>query len=158
MPLLKPLRQNEPRYTAYIIENRERIKVLHAPVGSSMFVWKQRSSNTNLKGKGKGTGGNSSANPGNEVYIIDTKKYLYRTGLDTIFLYEHGNETPITLNTAEIPEGIPSPEDLYDMVEDKLIKNTVQGIEKMGAPEVMGRIFVVLFIAIMAVIILYVMI
>ena len=143
-------RNDEPYYTAYIIENKERIKILHAPAGSKTFVWKRQS------GKGGKTSASSlRTSPGDEVYTVDPTAYLYRSGLNTIFVYEHGNvATPITSNVPDPSQKMPTPEDLYNVAEDTLVKNAVRGIEKMESMDI-GKVMTVVVFGLLAIGILY---
>ena len=139
-------RKDEPYYTAYIIENKERIKVLHAAAGSKTFVWKQERFNISES---------SRTAPGDEIYTIDPRLYLYRFGLNTVFVYEHGNtSTPITPHVTDLPQKMPTPEDLYIIAEDTLAKNTVRGMEKIEGKDA-GKMISIIMIGLFAVGIIY---
>ena len=139
-------RKDEPYYTAYIIENKERIKVLHATAGSKTFVWKREGANA---------GGESRTSPGDEIYTIDPMLYLYRSGLNTVFVYEHGNTAlPITSHVTDLPQKLPTPEDLYIIAEDTLAKNTVRGMEKIESKDI-GKLMSVIVFGLFAVVIIY---
>ena len=140
-------RKDEPYYTAYIIENKERIKVLHAPAGSRTFVWKREGGDANAS--------SLRTSPGNEIYTIDPTAYLYRFGINTVFVYEHGNTAlPITSNVADLSQKLPTPEDLYIIAEDTLAKNTVRGMEKIEGKDI-GKVMSVIIFGLLAVVIIY---